>query len=152
MCKNFLKSIMTIIALTLLSVPGFAQKIPDNVQDFIEQSFPRTNFRFDGVITLPDNTVYLPLFPAKNVNPETLEIKETYPENKTIADKPYVVIFNNDFVLLKLLTDIKGHRTVYSMANPPLELLKPTPTTFPNLLRTPAAAPLVVRLLKLAVL
>ena len=122
MCKNFLKSIMTIIALTLLSVPGFAQKIPDNVQDFIEQSFPRTNFRFDGVITLPDNTVYLPLFPAKNVNPETLEIKETYPENKTIADKPYVVIFNNDFVLLKLLTDIKGHRTVYSMANPPQEL------------------------------
>ena len=116
------KRLLTVITLVMLIQPAWAEKIPDNVQQFVEQTFPKTNFRFDGMITLPDNTVYLPLFPAKMETPETIEIKETVPENKTLSDKPYIVILNNDFALLKVLTDTKGHKTVYSMANPPLEL------------------------------
>ena len=101
---------------------AFSAAIPDNVQNFINTSFPETDYRFDGIITLPDNTVYLPLFPAKIINPEKLEIKQTYPENKNLSDKPNVVILNNDFVLLKLLTDTKGRKTIYKMANPPIEV------------------------------
>jgi len=122
MSKNFIKNLLTVLILISTILPSAAEKVPDNIQQYIEQSFPKTNFRFDGMITLPDNTVYLPLFPAKVENPENLEIKQTYPENKTLNDKPYVVIFNNDFALLKVLTDTKGHKTVYSMANPPIEL------------------------------
>lgn len=105
-----------------LSVPVFAAKIPDNVQQFISNDFPKTTFRFDGVIILPDNTIYLPLFPAKILNPETLAVKQTFPSGKTLASKPNVVILNNDFVLLKVLTDTKGNKTIYKMANPPIEL------------------------------
>lgn len=111
-----------IFMLFMLNIPAVAEKIPENVQNFIEQTFPNTNFRFDGVITLPDNTVYLPLFPAKVEKPETIQIKHTYPEGKSMKDKPYVVILNNDFVLLKVLLNTKGQKTVYSMANPPTEL------------------------------
>ena len=105
-----------------LSVPVFAAKIPDNVQQFISNDFPKTTFRFDGVIILPDNTIYLPLFPAKILTPETLAVKQTFPSGKTLASKPNVVILNNDFVLLKVLTDTKGNKTIYKMANPPIEL------------------------------
>lgn len=104
------------------SVPAFATKIPDNVQKFVVKDFPNTTFRFDGVIILPDNTIYLPLLPAKIINPEKLEIKQTYPTGKTFASKPNIVILNNDFALLKVLTDTNGNKTIYKMANPPMEL------------------------------
>ena len=106
----------------ITAVSANAAKIPDNIQTYVNKDFPQTNFRFDGVIILPDNTIYLPLFPAKIINPETLQIKTTYPAEKTLADKPNVVIFNNDFVLLKVLTDTKGNKTVYRFANPPMEI------------------------------
>lgn len=120
--KNIVTGILLVFCLILTGLPSFAEKIPDNVQKYIEQTFPKTNFRFDGVITLPDNTVYLPLFPAKIINPEQLEIKRTYPEGKTLKEEPYVVILNNDFVLLKVLINTKGQKTIYSMANPPVEI------------------------------
>lgn len=106
----------------MFAVPVFAAKIPDNVQQFISNDFPKTTFRFDGVIILSDNTIYLPLFPARILTPETLAIKQTYPSGKKLADKPNVVILNNDFVLLKVLTDTQGNKTIFKMANPPQEI------------------------------
>lgn len=116
------KLLLTTALMFAFAVPVFAAKIPDNVQQFITKDFPNTTFRFDGVIILPDNTLYLPLFPAKILTPENLAIKQTYPSGKTLASKPNVIILNNDFVLLKVLTDTNGNKTIFKMANPPLEL------------------------------
>lgn len=96
-----------------------SEKLPQNVKDFITESFKGTDFRFDGTIILPDNTVYLPLYPAKIVEPEKLEIVEMIPTGKNLLSKPNIVILNNNFVLLKVLTDNKGQKTIYKMANPP---------------------------------
>uniref|UniRef100_UPI004025D09A YncE family protein n=1 Tax=Candidatus Stercorousia sp. TaxID=3048886 RepID=UPI004025D09A len=121
--KNIAAKICVVTAVMMsFSVPAFATKIPDNVQKFVVKDFPNTTFRFDGVIILPDNTIYLPLLPAKIINPEKLEIKQTYPTGKTLASKPNIVILNNDFALLKVLTDTNGNKTIYKMANPPMEL------------------------------
>ena len=54
----------------------FAEQVPQNVQDFVNQTFPETNFRFDGVIVLPYNTMYLPIFPAKVENVDEVGIKQ----------------------------------------------------------------------------
>ncbi len=116
------KLLLTATLMLAFVTPVFAAKIPDNVQQFITKDFPNTTFRFDGVIILPDNTLYLPLFPAKVLNPEKLTIKQTYPSGKTLAAKPYIVILNNDFVLLKVLTDTNGNKTIFKIANPPMEL------------------------------
>lgn len=117
------KGIIKLLLIAVLAAsPVFAGKIPDNVQSFVIESFPKTDFRFDGLITLPDNTIYLPLFPAKDINTNPIEIKQTYPAEKKMADKPNIVILNNDFVLLKLLIDTKGQKTVYKIANPPTEI------------------------------
>lgn len=96
-----------------------SEKIPQNVKDFVSKTFPKTDFRFDGTIILPDNTVYLPLFPAKVTEPEKLAIQSVYPANKSFSSKPNIVILNNNFVLLKLLTDNKGQKTIFKLANPP---------------------------------
>ena len=116
------KLLLTATLMFAFSIPAFAAKIPDNVQQFITKDFPNTTFRFDGIIILPDNTLYLPLFPAKILTPENLAIKQTYPSGKTLASKPNVIILNNDFVLLKVLTDTNGNKTIFKIANPPLEL------------------------------
>lgn len=119
---KFAKVFVLSAVMFLFSSSAFAAKIPDNVQNFIAKDFPKTTFRFDGLIILPDTTVYLPLFPAKILNPEKLSVKETYPAGKTLASKPDVVILNNDFVLLKVVNDPRGYKTVGRMTNPPMEL------------------------------
>lgn len=121
--KNIASRICVVAAaMCAFTLPVSAAKIPDNVQQFVSKDFPKTTFRFDGVIILPDNTIYLPLFPAKILTPENLAIKQTYPSGKTLAEKPNIVILNNDFALLKVLTDTNGNKTIYKMANPPMEL------------------------------
>lgn len=120
---NFAAKLILLSALAIIcSAPISAATIPADIQQVINKDFPKTTFRFDGMIILPDGTMYLPLFPAKIIKPEKLSIKQAYPSGKTLASKPNVVIFNNDFVLLKVLTDTHGNKTIYKMANPPLEL------------------------------
>lgn len=118
------KKLSVVIALLtiFMALPVSAEKIPDEIQTFVEESFPKSEFRFDGVITLPDNTIYLPLKPAKIINPEKIQIKETIPSGKSLKDKPNIVILNDDTVLLKVIRDNKGQKTVLNMANPPVEV------------------------------
>lgn len=116
------KFLIALSVLAMFNCPAFAGQLPDNVKDFIGKTFPKTDFRFDGVTILPDNTVYLPLFPAQFDKTEEFGIKYTVPAGKTLAQKPDVIVFNNDFVLLKLLVDKKGNTTVIDLENPPVEL------------------------------
>ena len=67
---------MTLVLCLTASGVSFAEQVPQNVQDFVNQTFPETNFRFDGVIVLPDNTMYLPIFPAKVENVDEVGIKQ----------------------------------------------------------------------------
>ena len=113
--------LILILMLTTVNV-AFAAKIPDNLKTLIRKDYPKADFRFDGVLILPDGTIYLPLYPSLIKKPEFLQIKSTNPEKKTLAEKPDVVIFNNDFVLLKVLVDAKGRKTVTNMQTPPMEV------------------------------
>lgn len=99
----------------------FAANMPENVVNYIKKEFPKAEIRFDGLITI-DNTLYLPVFPSKFVNPQTLAIKKTAPANKTLKNLPDIVVFNNDFSLLKVLEDENGKRTVLYQENPFIEV------------------------------
>ena len=117
--KKFLTLVLTLI---LASSASFAAKIPDDVREYILNKVPNTDIRFDGVVILPDNTVYLPLFPSLFSDVTSLKVKTSYPENKELNQKPDVLIFNNDFVLMKVLTDSNGNKTVLHMKTPPLQV------------------------------
>lgn len=112
--------LITVFIITCTTV--FAAKIPAEVQEYLEKNIPGTDIRFDGVIILPDNTVYLPLYPSLFSDVNELKVKETFPQGKDLNQKPDVVIFNNDFVLMKVLSDGEGHKTVLYMKNPPLQV------------------------------
>ena len=118
-----MRKLLLILGVLLIGCTNvFAAKIPTEVKDYITSKFPQADIRFDGVIILPDNTVYLPLYPSLFSDIKTLKIKETYPANQDLKQEPDVIIFNNDFVLLKVLSDGEGHRTVLHMVNPPLQV------------------------------
>lgn len=116
------KLFLTLLIIMVSTTSAWAAKVPDNVKGVIVKDFPKADFRFDGLITLPDGALYLPLYPALVKKPEKLEIKSTIPAGKTLKDEPDVVIFNNDFALLKVLVDIKGRKTVINMKEPPVEV------------------------------
>lgn len=119
-----MKKIIIGIAILLSTIiPANATKLPDNVQDFITATYPKTVFRFDGVVILPDNTVYLPLIPSKFNSDIPVSIKYTIPANKDFAQMPDAVVLSNDYVLLKLIKNNKGKNTVISMPAPPVELV-----------------------------
>lgn len=101
---------------------AFAAKMPDDVRNYITKTVPGTDIRFDGVIILPDNTIYLPLYPSLFSDVNSLKVKESVPANKELNQKPDIIIFNNDFVLMKVLTDNAGNRTVLHQATPPLQV------------------------------
>lgn len=109
-------------AFLITCMASYAAKIPDEVVNYINKTVPGTDIRFDGVIILPDNTVYLPLYPSLFSDITTLKIKQTVPEGKNLSQKPDVIIFNNDFVMLKVLSDGEGHKTVRHMMTPPLQV------------------------------
>lgn len=112
--------LLGIIVLTCTTV--FAAKVPDEVRDYINKTVPGTDIRFDGVIIMPDNTIYLPLFPSLFSDIKTLKVKESFPANKELNQKPDIIIFNNDFVLMRVLTDGNGHKTVLHQTTPPLQV------------------------------
>ena len=118
-----MRKLFIFLAILLLSCNvSFAAKIPDGVKSYILQKIPQADIRFDGVIIFPDNTIYLPLYPSLFSDVTKIEIKETYPAKQDLKQEPDIVIFNNDFVLMKVLTDGDGHRTVLHMQNPPLQV------------------------------
>lgn len=116
------KIILTLILILASTTSVFAAKVPDNIKTIVKKDFAKADFRFDGLITLPDGTLYLPLYPALIKKPEKLEIKNTIPTGKNLIDKPDIVIFNNDFALLKVLVDQKGRKTVLYTKEPPIEI------------------------------
>ena len=116
------KLLLLIGILVITSANVFAAKFPEEVKTYIQQEIPKAEIRFDGVIVFPSNTLYLPLYPSLFSDIKNLSIKQTYPAGKTLAQEPDAVIFNNDFVLLKVLTDGEGHRTVIHMNQPPVEI------------------------------
>ena len=116
------KLIIALSVAAALTSSAYATQLPQDLKDFVNKSFPKTDFRFDGVVILPDNTVYLPLIPAKFDKEGDITVKSTVPAGRTFAQKPDAVIFSNDFVLLKLITESNGSKTLVKLDNPPVEM------------------------------
>ena len=117
-----MRKLLTALCLVLMtSTQVLAEQVPQSVQDFVNKDFPGTNFRFDGAIILPDNTMYLPVFPAKTQENEDLNIKSSYPVNTTMKQKPDMIILDNNYALLKVI-NTNGKKTVINMTSVPEEL------------------------------
>lgn len=115
------KFLLSLILCLITSATAFSAEIPQEIKDFVSKDFPQTTFRFDGAIILPDNTMYLPIFPSKAEKVEAVEIANVYPANETMKNKPEMIILNNRYILLKVI-NINGKKTVINMEQVPEEL------------------------------
>ena len=116
--KKFLISVLMSL---FIAVGVYSAEVPSEIKNFINADFPETDYRFDGAIILPDNTMYLLVYPSAIQKIENLDIKNVYPSGQTFKQKPDMVILNNGYVLLKVI-NINGKKTVLNVANPPDEL------------------------------
>ena len=104
---------LIILALVMVFIPDAkASRLPDNFWSYIKQELPRATQRFDSVIVLDENTMYVPLYPAQRSSADTISVEYTYHAKQTLKQKPEVIIFNNNFVLLKIFKDSKGNFTI----------------------------------------
>ena len=88
-----MRKFLLVFIIFLLGMPSFAAKIPQDVKKILDDSFnSKEEIRFDGLITMPDSTIYLPLYPSRIKKPESVQIKQTYPANKKLRDLPDIVI------------------------------------------------------------
>ena len=118
-----MRKLLLLIGIFIMSASGvLAAKFPDEVKGYIKDNIPNAEIRFDGVIIFPSNTLYLPLYPSLFSDTKTLTIKRTYPAGLSLKQEPDIVIFNNDFVLMKVLTDGSGKRSVLHLTEPPVEV------------------------------
>lgn len=117
---KFKKILCLAIAYLALSSSAFATKLPDNILNTLKNEVPEIGVRFDGMITLPDKTVYLPVLPSQVNKAGNGEIVSTYPAGKTFAQKPEVIIFDTNLALLKVVKNKQGNPSFTDTKNIPI--------------------------------
>lgn len=102
------KIIITLLFLFTTTLNLSATTLPVKLSEYIKEQFPRATIRFDGLITLSDKTTYVPLIPAIEAPVQNIEISYAYPNNSNLKKKAEILVFNNNYVLLKLIKTKNG--------------------------------------------
>ncbi|MBS4760679.1 MAG: hypothetical protein KHX03_08300 [Clostridium sp.] len=116
---EFKSFVIALLAYLLTSMSAFATKLPDNILQTIKSDLPKASVRFDGLITLPDGTVYIPVLPSNPKRNAVGKVVSTYPANKKLAQLPDVVVFDSNYAFLKVIKTKDGKLTVTASNNIP---------------------------------
>ena len=116
------KVLLITLCMVLINQCAMASRLPDDFWNYLKKQFPNSTQRFDSLIVLADGTTYIPLYPAQTTEEKTINVEYTYPAGKSLASKPEVVIFNNNYVLLKLLKDKNGNFSITKNEDLPLKV------------------------------
>lgn len=118
-----LKVLLIGLCFMLINQCAMASRLPDNFWTYLKTQLPSSTQRFDSVVVLKNGTMYVPLYPADEVkNLKEFKIEYTYPENRSLSSEPEVVIFNNNFVLMKLIKNKDGSLGITQNENLPLKV------------------------------
>lgn len=114
--------IFTLIIFLMAAVPSYAKQLPKEIKDFLQTQKKVPTVRFDGIVVYNDNVMYIPVFPAYPEEVEKLEVVRTYPENQSIDKLPDLILFNNNFSLLKIIRTGANTLTIREIPNLPVEV------------------------------
>lgn len=144
MKKSFILAILFSV-LVIAPTPVFATQLPVVMQKFIRQELPNANIRFDALITLEDGTIYLPVIPSLEQKVDKLSILYTYPKGANLSKNPDMIVFNNNYSLLKLIKTKDAKLTVMNLEDMPMviktgllpqDLLVPSGLILPDILES----------------
>jgi len=120
--KKLVVCILAVAAIVISGSEAQASKLPDQLWQYIKGEIPGAVQRFDSVVTVSKDVMYIPLYPAQKEEVEKLEITYSYPQMKALRQMPEVVIFNNNYVLLKCFKNKKGDFTITENQDLPLKV------------------------------
>lgn len=121
--KNLINTTLFIVISTISTYSAIGTELPQPIESFIKQTFPNANIRFDGLVELPDGTQYLPVIPiniAKVDNPA--EIIKIIPSKSSFSAKPDLILFANNYSLLKIIKKQGEQPTLISSNETPLSV------------------------------
>lgn len=95
--------IITLLMFFTANMAVEASQLPKVVKNYLVSQKKVPTVRFDGIVTYNNEVMYLPVYPAHQIEVENLQIVQTYPENQTMDSLPDMVLFNNNFALLKVI-------------------------------------------------
>lgn len=135
--KN-LFAVLVIYALTINA--SFATKLPPSIVQYIKSEIPNANVRFDALVSCPNGTLYLPVFPSDTNRATTAKVVETYPAKQRLSNYPEVLLFENNYALLKIIkkngkltvTDSKNIPFIVKTGVLPQDLLVPPGLVLPD--------------------
>lgn len=108
--------------LCVLGSNAHATRLPNDVWNYVKANLPQAQQRFDSVITLDKNTMYIPLYPPNTTEVEAIETEYTYPANQTFRSYPEVILLNNGYSFLKVMKDSNGDYTLTKKDDLPLKV------------------------------
>ena len=118
--------IKSILLCFIFLLTGFmsaeATQLPKEVKTFLQTQKRIPTVRFDGIVVYNSDVMYLPVIPAYPNDVTELNIVKTYPENKTMDELPDMVLFNNNYALLKVIRTGEGTVSVREIPNLPVEI------------------------------
>lgn len=120
--RKILKSIFVTGAFLLTATCSHASTLPTDMWEYIKQSLPDARQRFDSVIELPSGSLYIPLYPAQEIVNDEIKIEYTYPKTTTLKSLPEVVLFNNNFALMRATKNKNGTYSLTKNENLPLKV------------------------------
>ena len=118
--KNILS--LSLGAFLLFAPNANASKLPNDVWNFVKLQIPNVQQRFDSVLVVNDNVMYIPLSPPTTTMVNELKVEYVYPENKTLKNLPEVVLLNNGYSLLKVFKDDKGNYSLTQKDDLPIKV------------------------------
>lgn len=116
------KITLFLLFFTALNSASFASKLPQDVWKYVKSNLPSAQQRFDSVITLPNDIMYIPLTPPAISEVAQLKADYTYPNNKTLKDLPEVLLLNNGYSFLKVVKDKEGNYTLTKCEELPIKV------------------------------
>ncbi len=102
------KILVFIVAMYFTALSAMSTTLPDNVLQTIKSQCPNVSVRFDGLITLQDGTIYIPVLPSNPKRNAQGKIVSTVPANRKLSQKPDIVLFDSNFALLRVIKSKDG--------------------------------------------
>lgn len=138
-----MKKIVLVLLLFFTAImTASASELPKSVTAKLKRDIPNVSIRFDGLIQFPDGTQYLPIFPMTlEEKGSVANVALTFPAKKSIKDEPPLILFDNNFSMLKILKSQTHNPTVIFYSEMPLcvkrgllpqDLLVPENLVFPE--------------------
>jgi DNA-binding beta-propeller fold protein YncE len=94
--------IISVLIMFFGAIQANAGQLPRDMKNYLLQQKHIPSVRYDGIVVYNKDLMYLPVLPAHPQKVDSIQITRTIPANKNMDSFPDLVIFNNNYTLLKM--------------------------------------------------